>query len=86
MNLDGDYLGGVYLGKLILPIEYPLKPPSLQMVTPNGRFKTDENICMSFTKYHPESWSPLWNIENMITGLISFMLDDKDTQGIFIIF
>ena len=51
------------------------------MITPNGRFKPNENICMSFTKFHPESWSPLWTIEMMLLGLISFMLEDQSTTG-----
>ena len=50
-------------------------------MTPNGRFKVDENICMSFTKFHPESWSPMWNIENMLAGLVSFMLEETGTEG-----
>jgi len=69
------------LGHIILPAEYPLKPPNIQFVTPNGRFQVNENICLSFTKFHPENWSPMWNIENMITGLISFMFDKEHTTG-----
>jgi ubiquitin-conjugating enzyme E2 J2 len=34
-----DYEGGHYHGVLQFPKEYPLKPPSIQMYTPNGRFK-----------------------------------------------
>lgn len=32
-------LGGYYHGKLIFPREFPFKPPSIYMITPNGRFK-----------------------------------------------
>jgi len=32
-------LGGFYHGILNLPSEYPLKPPNIEFVTPNGRFK-----------------------------------------------
>ena len=31
--------GGYYHGKLVFPREYPFKPPSIYMATPNGRFK-----------------------------------------------
>ena len=31
--------GGYYHGKLIFPREFPFKPPSIYMITPNGRFK-----------------------------------------------
>lgn len=31
--------GGYYHGTLVFPAQYPYKPPSIQMITPNGRFK-----------------------------------------------
>jgi ubiquitin-conjugating enzyme E2 J2 len=31
--------GGFYHGTVTFPTEYPYKPPSIQMLTPNGRFK-----------------------------------------------
>jgi ubiquitin-conjugating enzyme E2 J2 len=33
------YDGGFYHGTVTFPKEYPHKPPSIQMITPNGRFK-----------------------------------------------
>ena len=39
---DTPYSGGYYHGKLTLPPEYPTKPPSLQFITPSGRFETDK--------------------------------------------
>ena len=35
---DCPYEGGYYLGRIIFPKEYPLKPPGIEMITPNGRF------------------------------------------------
>lgn len=31
------YESGVYHGKLLFPAEFPFKPPSIYMITPNGR-------------------------------------------------
>ncbi len=31
------YEGGFYLGRLVFPREFPFKPPSIYMLTPNGR-------------------------------------------------
>lgn len=33
-------VAGAYWGKLKFPKDYPFKPPQIQMITPNGRFKT----------------------------------------------
>ena len=81
---DCPYEGGYYLGKIIFPKEYPLKPPRIEMITPNGRFKVNQRICMSMTDYHPESWNPLWNINTIMIGLISFMLSDDAAAGCII--
>ena len=35
------YQDGWYHGVVTFPKEYPFKPPSIQMITPNGRFKVD---------------------------------------------
>lgn len=35
---DCPYQNGFYYGRLKFPLEYPLKPPSIKMMTPNGRF------------------------------------------------
>ena len=80
-DLDYPYKGGVYHGKLVFPSEYPMKPPKVMMLTPNGRFEVNTQICMSFTNFHVETWNPLWNIENMLIGLISFMFTSENTTG-----
>ena len=78
---DCPYENGYYLGKIIFPKEYPLKPPRIIMLTRNGRFKSGERICMSMSDYHPESWNPAWNVQTIIIGLISFMCTDERTTG-----
>jgi len=78
---DTPYEGGFYWGKLIFPKEYPLKPPSVIMLTPNGRFRTGKKLCLSMSDFHPESWNPMWSVSTIITGLISFMVETAPTLG-----
>ncbi|OWZ11200.1 Ubiquitin-conjugating enzyme E2 [Phytophthora megakarya] len=75
------YEGGFYHGKLRFPPEYPMKPPSVIMCTPNGRFEINRRICLSMSDFHPETWNPLWAVGSILTGLYSFMLEDKITTG-----
>jgi len=75
------YEGGVYLGKIKFPPEYPHKPPSLLMITPSGRFQTNSRLCLSMSDFHPESWNPMWTVSSILTGLLSFMLENKETHG-----
>jgi ubiquitin-conjugating enzyme E2 J2 len=53
------YEGGFYHGKLKFPPEYPLKPPSILMLTPSGRFKPNTRLCLSMSDFHPETWNPM---------------------------
>ncbi len=78
---DTPYESGFYWGKLIFPKTYPLKPPSVMMLTPNGRFITGRRLCLSMSDYHPESWNPMWSVSTIITGLISFMAETAPTLG-----
>jgi ubiquitin-conjugating enzyme E2 J2 len=75
---ESPYYGGQYHGKLIFPRDYPLKPPSILMCTPSGRFEVNKRLCLSMSDYHPESWNPSWRVETILIGLVSFMLDESD--------
>ncbi|CAB4446660.1 unnamed protein product [Rhizophagus irregularis] len=71
---DGtEFEGGRYHGRILLPSEYPFKPPNLMLMTPNGRFELNKKICLSITGYHPEYWLPAWGIRTVLLGLLGFM-------------
>ena len=44
---QSPYYGGIYHGKLVFPAEFPFKPPSIYIITPNGRFKCNTRLCLS---------------------------------------
>lgn len=75
------YAGGIYWGKLIFPSNYPLKPPSVMMITPSGRFQPERRLCLSMSDFHPETWNPLWSVSTILTGLYSFMIETSSTVG-----
>ncbi|XP_052175540.1 ubiquitin-conjugating enzyme E2 34-like isoform X2 [Diospyros lotus] len=75
------FAGGYYYGKIMFPPEYPFKPPGISMITPNGRFMTQKKICLSMSDFHPESWNPMWSVASILTGLLSFMMDNSPTTG-----
>jgi len=73
-----DYNNGYYIGKLLLPNEYPSKPGDFLFLTPNGRFTVDQKVCMSNTGYHADEWAPTWSIRNIVLGIVSVFNDDKE--------
>lgn len=70
---DSEFEGGIYHGRIQLPVEYPLKPPAFMMLTPNGRFETQTKICLSISNYHPEHWQPSWSVRTALVALVAFM-------------
>lgn len=70
---SSDFEGGIYHGRILLPPEYPMKPPNIILLTPNGRFEINKKICLSISGYHPETWQPSWSIRTALLALIAFM-------------
>jgi len=70
---NSEFEGGFYHGKIILPNEYPMKPPNIIILNPSGRFETHKKICLSISGYHPETWQPSWSIRTAMLALIAFM-------------
>nr|CAG8564827.1 3348_t:CDS:2 [Entrophospora candida] len=68
-----EFEGGRYHGRILLPSEYPFKPPNLMLMTQNGRFELNKKICLSITGYHPEYWLPAWGIRTVLLALIGFL-------------
>ncbi|BGP22589.1 ubiquitin-conjugating enzyme E2 J1 [Rhodotorula toruloides] len=75
----GDYEGGLYHGKMVLPSEYPFKPPEIYMLTPSGRFEVNKKICLSISSFHPETWQPSWGVRTALLALMAFF--DTEPKG-----
>ncbi|XP_068663325.1 ubiquitin-conjugating enzyme E2 32-like [Aristolochia californica] len=75
---DSEFEGGIYHGRIQLPAEYPFKPPSFMLLTPNGRFETQTKICLSISNHHPEHWQPSWSVRTALVALIAFMPTNPD--------
>ncbi|KAI0208234.1 Ubiquitin-conjugating enzyme E2 J1 [Lamellibrachia satsuma] len=71
--VDTAFDRGIYHGRIVLPPDYPMKPPSIILLTPNGRFETNKKICLSISGHHPESWQPSWSIRTALLAIIGFM-------------
>ncbi|RTG85987.1 ubiquitin-conjugating enzyme E2 J2 [Schistosoma bovis] len=78
---DSPYKGGYYHGKLVFPRDFPFRPPSIYMITPNGRFACNTRLCLSISDFHPDTWNPAWSVSSILTGLLSFMLENTCTMA-----
>ena len=67
------YETGAYHGRIVLPQQYPLRPPSFRFLTPSGRFEPNREICLSISGHHEETWQPAWGIRTALWALRAFM-------------
>lgn len=79
--INTHYYGGYYHGTLVFTQQYPFKPPSIYMLTPSGRFQVNRRLCLSISDYHPDEWNPAWSVSSILTGLLSFMLENSRALG-----
>ncbi|ESZ90735.1 hypothetical protein SBOR_8895 [Sclerotinia borealis F-4128] len=70
---SSSFAGGIYHGRIVLPPQYPLRPPSFRFLTPSGRFEVNREICLSISGHHEETWQPAWGIRTSLVALRSFM-------------
>jgi len=75
------YATGIYHGCILLPKDYPLSPPRIQVLTPNGRFLPGKDICLTASQYHPESWTPRWTVLALVNALRLHMLTTENEIG-----
>jgi ubiquitin-conjugating enzyme E2 J1 len=73
------YASGIYHGRIILPPQYPLRPPAFRFLTPTGRFEVNREICLSISGHHEETWQPAWGVRTALVAIRSFM--DTDAKG-----
>jgi ubiquitin-protein ligase len=74
-NLADEYTGGVYYMKIHFTDQYPFAAPDYYMLTPSGRFEINRKICFSNSGHHSDSWSPIWGINQIIMGIVSFFYE-----------
>ncbi|UJR27721.1 hypothetical protein I4U23_008998 [Adineta vaga] len=71
--ISTEFEQGIYHGRILFPVEYPMKPPSIILLTESGRFKINEKICLSISGHHAETWTPTWGVRTALLAIIGFM-------------
>lgn len=79
---DSSFHGGYYHGVIKLPKDYPFKAPDIIFHTPNGKFEPNKAICLNYTSYHNETWTPNVKMVNLIETIRLFMLEKHTGIGI----
>jgi ubiquitin-protein ligase len=60
--------------------EHPYKPPSIKVLTPNGRMNLYDLICIhGLTAWHPESWNIITSFQHIVNAFVGAFLDIEKT-------
>eukprot|EP01137_Pigoraptor_chileana_P004917 Opistho-2@47256 len=74
------YQGGTFEVKIVVPSDYPIRPPKMTFVTrichPNIHFKSGE-ICLDILK---TTWSPAWTLRSTCLALL-VLLDNPEVDS-----
>ena len=79
--LQTPYEGGLYLGLMMFPPDYPYGAPEIQMISRSGRFRPRHSICLSMSSFHQEEWRACFTVEHIMMALVSFMCSEEVTTG-----
>ncbi len=71
---EGEFTGGEYYAKLTIPDDFPYKPPSFEMLTPNGVYSLGGKVCISVGEFHSQNYLPTLGISGFSGQLLSGMI------------
>jgi ubiquitin-conjugating enzyme E2 J1 len=79
-----EFVGGEYLCKIVLPLEFPRDPPEFYMMTPNGVYGCDGKACISIGEFHaniyPNTLGVTGFVEQLVSGFIGWKTIGKGTR------
>lgn len=81
MGQDDVLKDGEYLVEVTAPPEFPHKPPTFLLHTPNGVYGTDKPICISIGHYHSGDYPAAIGMRGFITEIANGMMCQKELGG-----
>ncbi len=82
VGLDEPFIHGQYLFKFTIPKDFPMKPPRVEALTPNGVFELGGPFCISVGDFHKDKWMPSLGITGFARQVWNAMLffDQDDAR------
>ena len=78
---NDEFVGGEYLFRLLIPLTFPLKPPNLLFLTPNGVYEINGPICISTGKFHSQNYVATRGLVGFGTDVWTAMVQYPELGG-----
>lgn len=90
VGLSEPFLHGQFIFKFTIPDEFPMRPPSIEALTPNGVFDLGGPLCISIGEFHEKTWVPSIGMpgcgRQMWNALLCFEYEDAIQPAIRILY
>ena len=89
-GLDSPFRGGEFVIRLQAPPEFPMKPPSFEVLTPNGVYEPGGAICISIGEFHAKDapgatggngWRPALGMKGFATEALNGLICHKELSS-----
>lgn len=79
---EDAFVGGEYLMRMKLPLDFPANPLSFFTLTPNGLYDiSDKPTCVSIGEYHKDQHRAALGADGFVDNLVSGMICWQDMGG-----
>ena len=60
--------------------DYPYKPPTIKLNTPNGKFAPGHYICLPTSSHHPDKWNPSLQVKAVLVSFLNLLSDNSEAE------
>lgn len=75
---EGEYKGGQYIVRVVLPNDFPYNPPQFYFMTEQGLYGVETKVCISIGEYHKDQYRAALGVRGFCNQLVSGLIGWKD--------
>ena len=74
---DGEWDGGNFLFRMVLPSGFPTEPPSFYAMNENGVYGVEQKCCIAIGEFHSADYRPVLGVTGFARELANGMIGWK---------
>lgn len=78
---EGEFTGGEYLVRVVLPSDFPYNPPQFFFMTEQGLYGVETKVCISIGEFHKDQYRAALGVNGFCQQLVSGLIGWRDMGG-----